>query len=94
MAPRETTAPLNRRLQVDQGLQTEMASQALERFGRPLAVASVRESLQAVRTGMQSDPPEAIRQNIADLATAFGALPVSVASLTKCSFSISTAWRM
>lgn len=55
MAPRETTAPLNRLPSVDQVLRTEEAVQAVERFGRPLVVASVRESLQAVRTGMRVD---------------------------------------
>lgn len=54
---RETTAPLNRRPPVDQVLRKDEAVQAVECFGRPLAVASVRESLQAVRAGMQSGPP-------------------------------------
>lgn len=55
MASQANSVPLQKLPSVDQVLRTETAKFAVERFGRPLVVASVRDSLGAAREAIRSD---------------------------------------
>ena len=76
MAPRENTAPLQNLPSVDQVLRTDTALVAVERYGRPLVVSSVRESLQTLRAHMRVDnalqcsPTEIATKAVVHLETA------------------------